>query len=319
VTNTSSLLYGRYQFTLHFESAFVMPPTMTSLLRSVFGMMLRRQVCVFKQLECTACPLLSQCIYPEFFEAEARAATNRLALPYVLAYPLAQQTGDGSMIVEFALTLIEGSISRLPYIVNAFEQAGDAGIRWSSTSHRFQLTRVTDLKTQVELYQSGKWHGGDWQVKPSEITVPLFQSTEHPQAVGLSIKLKTPFRAKSDNRILRKVDIKTILNAAARRLQLFMGGAATDVLNPYRASIDNLSGITENRSDFTWKEIRRYSGRQRTTMALGGLVGNGQYVGNLLPYKPLLEAAKVVHIGKQAAFGFGEFDFEYSHIQGAVL
>jgi hypothetical protein len=311
MTNIACLPYGRYRFTLSFERAFIMPPVMTSLLRSVLGMALRNQVCVFRRLECAECPLLSQCVYPEFFETEAKAGTNRLAVPYILSYPIARQVLNGTMQVEFVLTLIGDAITKLPYLVHAFEQAGLAGIRWSTMTHSFLVSRVTDDCSGNELFNQGVWLGEDWQKVVRRLEIPEIGDSVVSKRVGLTIDLRTPFRAKSDNQIVRRLDAQTLLDAAVRRLQLVIGKEANAVLTPYRIRVNNLADSKETLSSIEWQEFQRYSARQGSTMRLGGLVGKVRYEGDFAAFKPLLEAAKVVHIGKQAAFGFGEFDFQF--------
>jgi CRISPR/Cas system endoribonuclease Cas6 (RAMP superfamily) len=46
-------------------------------------------------------------------------------------------------------------------------------------------------------------------------------------------------------------------------------------------------------------------------MLLGGLVGSATYAGVSGEYLPLLDLAKVLHIGKQTTFGLGLIDFEW--------
>jgi len=42
-------------------------------------------------------------------------------------------------------------------------------------------------------------------------------------------------------------------------------------------------------------------------MKLGGLIGDIVYYGPITPFKPLLEAGELLHVGKGTSFGLGKY------------
>ena len=53
-----------------------------------------------------------------------------------------------------------------------------------------------------------------------------------------------------------------------------------------------------------WK---RYSGRQKARMKMGGFVGEAVYEGDLTEFRRLLLLGQLVHIGKACVFGNGRW------------
>jgi hypothetical protein len=49
-------------------------------------------------------------------------------------------------------------------------------------------------------------------------------------------------------------------------------------------------------------------------MLLGGLVGTTTYSGDIAGYVPLVQAASKLNIGKQTAFGLGNFSWEWNAV-----
>jgi hypothetical protein len=66
-------------------------------------------------------------------------------------------------------------------------------------------------------------------------------------------------------------------------------------------------GVAVTSSTLQWRDWKRYSSRQQTSMKLGGLVGTVTYAGDLTPFLPLLLAGEVLHAGKATAFGLGKY------------
>ena len=97
----------------------------------------------------------------------------------------------------------------------------------------------------------------------------------------------------------------------ARLLELaYFHVPGADIDWNFRDLLDHASAIRITRSDLTWHDWERYSNRQQTHMIFGGLLGNLDLEGDLLPFAPLLRAAEVLHVGKGATFGLGRISVE---------
>ncbi len=76
------MLYGKYSFTVTFNSDAILPPYKGSTFRGVFGHALKRVTCALKRQSCDDCMLRSKCVYPFVFETVPHEkADRRIAAP----------------------------------------------------------------------------------------------------------------------------------------------------------------------------------------------------------------------------------------------
>jgi hypothetical protein len=82
-------------------------------------------------------------------------------------------------------------------------------------------------------------------------------------------------------------------------------GASTEHIN-FPALVAATAAV-EISHTLVWHDIGRYSGRQQQHIPLGGLIGALQLHGELAPFAPYLHLGQWLHIGKEAAFGLGQY------------
>jgi hypothetical protein len=61
-------------------------------------------------------------------------------------------------------------------------------------------------------------------------------------------------------------------------------------------------------SNLSFHEWRRHSTHQDQDIELGGLQGYLRLIGNLEPWRPWLDTARILGVGKNAAFGLGHLE-----------
>ncbi len=61
------------------------------------------------------------------------------------------------------------------------------------------------------------------------------------------------------------------------------------------------------RDDVHWKDLPRYSGRQKQWMKFGGLLGSVTYEGDLEPFLSCLAVGEWIHVGGKTSFGLGKY------------
>ncbi len=150
------ILYGKVSFLLDFEKpiSWNTLPTFilrswntlpTFILRSLLGTQLKRICCVQRQLSCEKCNISQSCAYAVLFESPIPKDTkvlpgrNRGAHPFVLTHGKVINSGKQ---YEFTITLIGFALQFFPFVVLAFQRAGDEGI--FSDQIMFSIAQITD-------------------------------------------------------------------------------------------------------------------------------------------------------------------------------
>jgi hypothetical protein len=128
----------------------------------------------------------------------------------------------------------------------------------------------------------------------------------------LSLCLLTPLRLKFANQLQAELPFHLLVRALLRRVSsLFATFGDGEPQLDYRGLVARAQEIQAASSRLHWHDWKRYSNRQEQSMLMGGMSGDISYRGELGDYLPLLELGKILHLGKQSAFGLGQIDFDF--------
>jgi hypothetical protein len=145
-----------------------------------------------------------------------------------------------------------------------------------------------------------------------ELQSPALQPLP-PFAFGEAVRLRfaTPLRLQKQSNIQgRAMSARDLLMALARRYWLlaeFHQGAIPSIDFKQLGAQAEAVGL---QSQLQWRDWRRYSSRQQQEMVLGGVVGSVDLRGELGPFAGLLAAGQWLHLGKNTAFGLGQYVLE---------
>jgi hypothetical protein len=288
-----------------------------STFRGAFGGALKRAVCVARQQECPTCLLGSRCIYAQTFESGSRATENisnkaSPPVPYLIEPPLDTRTrySTGSPF-NFSLLLFGDANQALPYFVYAFEIMGESGIGKKLQGQRGRFTLNSVKRTGEVIYDAASK-----KLKtPAPLDVTIDPATDYPDCSSIRFNLLTPLRLKQNNTLSSELPFHVLVRAMLRRISsLFEHFGDGEPSLDYRGLVALAQEITIESSSLRWHDWERYSNRQEQSMMMGGLIGSATYRGKLTPYLPLLDLARVLHIGKQSSFGLGLFDYEKTNV-----
>ena len=302
-----AVLRGLYRFDCRFETDAVLPAFKGSVLRGAFGRALRQSVCTAPKAPCIKCPENKTCLYPAVFDRSAvqRPSYDRRSppAPYVLQPPdSVQRSFSAGETFEFGLLLFGEANRSLAYLIYALERAGAAGIgaEGGGARGRFRIESVCGAGQTV-------FSGGNKRFDPA----PLSATPElHADANGcrqMTVILKTPLRLKQANHLNDRLPFHVLMSAALRRiadLHNHFGSGEPDL--DYAGLVRKARSVETAQDHLRWSERKRYSGRQKTEMLFGGLVGEVVYAGDLGPFLPVLAYGAELHLGKQTTFGLGK-------------
>lgn len=284
--------FQRYKFLVEFEREinFITPPSF--IMRSVIGKELRYISCVLKSRKCFECPLKGKCAYSIIFEVpidkdnQYLSGRSHASPPFVLNIDYDKR--DNVRFLTIDITLIGAAYEYAPYFIMAVIGGGERGLFKERVKYKL-------IKTMC--------NGAEINPEAPAITEPYFyelngsfHNTKH-----ITIKFLSPFRYKKGGKYTYDIDFTDVMTAAVRRLNILSGMYGDGEQITY-----NQKDIKDIRKNLYWKEESRYSARQKTSMLLGGVMGEMCVSGDIdLVMISLLRGAQMFNIGKNASFGLG--------------
>ncbi len=304
---------GQYRFLIDFPGGADLPAYKGSLFRGAFGRAFKKTVCAVRKQPCESCLVRRRCLYVEVFESGLDGSGRSLPLstpPYVLEPPLTEQrhfhAGEG---VEVGLTLFGEVNDALAFFVYAFEAMGRLGLGSGIPGKGARFTVAGVRAHGREIYDPGN-QTLDMDGAVRELPGPSMGDS----APGrMKCIWNTPLRVKSRNELLVNLPFKELVRAMVRRAQTLCSSFDNA---PPSLDVSELLKHAESvvlvEDRLRWKDLRRYSSRQRQAMIFGGLVGEAVYAGDIGIFLPLLEFCALAHVGKQTTFGLGHFDYQWA-------
>lgn len=299
---------ARYRFEWRATSTMRMPDYAGSMLRGAFGHALRQLACMTKQKECDGCPLIASCPYPAIFALVPPAAHSlqkfsQIPVPYIIEPPEwgASQLAEGELF-SFHIVLVGRAMKELPLIILAWRRALARGV--GPGDGTAELVRVLHCghAQETAIYSP---ESGAIDPHPQEIDVsPAGAAPER-----VSLQFSTPLRLQRNGNALapHKLDARTLLMALVRRTSLLSEFHSDRPLVSDFSFLLQACSAVHDEKHLVWRDWTRYSSRQQQKMALGGVVGQWQLDGNLTPFLPFLHLGQWLHVGKEAAFGLGQY------------
>jgi len=308
---------GIYSFACRFETEAFLPAFKGSTIRGGLGHALKRITCALRRQDCLACLLSKTCAYAVLYETEqgqAPAVSGRTSSvvrkphPYVLVPPDDQKRHyRPDELLSFEILLFGPAIQYLPHVVCAVAEMGKTGLGKGArdgSEGRFRLEAVYQDNTRIY----------DGVSLAAMLPPAVIQLDPAPvlQVDRLSIYCLTPLRLKYTNHLQTSLPFHLLIRAALRRISALESsyGEGEPVLD-YRGLAARAADVVIENADCRWKDIERYSARQKTAMLMGGILGTITYQGkNLAEFLPLLRYCERVHLGKQTSFGLGRITVE---------
>jgi len=247
-----------------------------SQLRGALGYALKKVTCINPSYTCEGCFAASNCLYYEFYEE--KNTFHRYRFDYEL----------GIDYYNFDFYLYDTATAKLPYLVSAFHmlltQIG-LGVE-KKTFKNFDM-----FINDENCFKDGKL------TLPKDFTKKLFIDNFCP---NISLRFATPLRIKKENRFLRSDEIamNDIINSIYQRQMKLLSREYKKFPYPIIGEI--------TKKELQYKELTRQSNRQKTTMNMGGLMGEIVIQGLNKECYEVLKVGELIGVGKQTVFGLGK-------------
>lgn len=289
-----------------------LPAYQGGTLRGSFGHALKGISCAMPGRPCESCLLKSTCVYSYAFETPPPSDSRMLRKYPYAPHPFVldcQTTGEGTYepgeTFSFGLTLVGRAAEYLPYFVYAVMRMGETGVGRGRGSYRVERVVALDgggRKGPVVYENEVLEPPGDllrWD-DALRLAEPL-------PSDRLALRFLTPLRVKYQGSLCDDPQFHVVVRNLLRRLSslsYFHCGERLDL--PFADLIRGAEGVRMVEGRVRWHDWTRYSGRQKGTMKMGGVLGEAVYEGDLEPFLPLLAAGSWVHVGKGTSFGLGK-------------
>lgn len=275
-------------------------------LRGAFGFAFKDLVCQSDQGDCGRCPLSPACPYTTIFEG--RAIDGRSILrkyPFVPQPFVLRVAAPGSWVgepdeVRFSVRLFGGAGRWTPEVIESVRAMGRAGLGPGRV--RCELLEVSDGRGAI-------WTPREDQFLPPRAASAIERAS--PRDGRVRLRFHTPVHLDDETAGGRRpLSPLEVILAGRRRwflLTSLYGTPRETSAGAGRVEADEFRVLGEDLQ--AWR-IDRYSGRQKRTMPLWGVVGSMLVEGPWSKAGEWMQAIESVHLGKHVTFGFGRLSWE---------
>lgn len=251
-----------------------------SQLRGAFGYALKKVTCINPIYKCENCFSATNCTYYQFFEKKNSFHSYRFDFEL------------GTDLYDFNLYLFEEATGALPYIVSS--------LHMMLTKKGLGKERRTYKDFNLYINDSDCLINGE--IKLPKKYIQTFDIKDYKKNITLT--LVTPLRIKKHNRFVRdeNIELEDIINSIYQRQMQIIGKGHKKFPYPIEADIVE--------KDLHYKELTRMSNRQKTTMNLGGIMGEIKINGLSRECYNILKVGELIGVGKSTVFGLGKIKME---------
>lgn len=258
-----------------------------SAIRGAFGAELINNFCIDRQMKCEKCSdIFSDCSARILLKSSSSTESKMGINPYII-YCQENCYKDGT--ITFELTLFAEGI----HVVRDVLKVLARGLRIGRRRTLFKLTRITDMRTLVTIFDGVLW------VKP-----PLhnFIFRESPTD-SVTVNFISPFISKQN-----KADFDYLIRAILRRASAILKQSGIEFNWDFKKIAQGAQSIKQDSNIIKIVNVSRYSNRSNSHMNLLGIAGRAIYTGNINGYLRLIEFAEIFHVGKLCVMGLGKIE-----------
>lgn len=304
-------------FNLRCLDGISLPRFAPATIRGAFGTRLKQAACTQMRQGgiCKTCMLKNVCIYSYIFENYFQTEGKNMDMaepphPYLLMAQFNQTpvTYPKGSSIQWQMNLFGNRIPEvLPYIVLTAERMGQAGLgRDRGKFHIDSIIGINNDDATIIYHHS---------TKNLKMPLPVMNCdiSNNPNAVAEKIRIGflTPLRLQRKGEFVEDISFDDIVVNILRRYSLLVKyyQPNSPEVKIDKQSLEKAAKIKTIESNLTWQSYSRYSARQKRHMVFGGLVGETVVAGDLGQYIPLLNIGRLINIGKNTSFGFGNYDY----------
>lgn len=231
-------------------------------------------------------------------------AKQDIVNPYMIEPPRPRAIYHPGDELCFKLVLFGNAIRYSKDVVTTLAQVDSFGI--GAERKTFELTDIMHAEQWVPL-----WERGQLQLDSiHSANISTHAARDH--ATWCSVHLLTPVRIRRGGVLVQNINFPTIIRGITRRIHTLTEryGGHFD-MNAASEVIQLAGEVKELSSGLYLNQMHRYSNRKSESVDWSGMLGALTFEGELSPFTPWLNAARILHIGRNSTFGCGQIDVIY--------
>ena len=251
-----------------------------SQIRGAFGYSLKKVTCINPISDCEDCFAVSNCLYHQFYEEKNTYHKYRLDFELAKNY------------YDFNIYIFDEVCEKTPYIVSA--------LYMMLTQNGLGKDRVKYSSFDMLINDKSCMQNGKIVLPKNYIKKFVIERI----STNVKLKLITPLRIKKDNRFLRndEIELNSLINSIYQRQMKILG-------RDYKKFPYEITGEVINKN-LHFKDLTRISNRQKTTMNMGGVIGEIELKNLSKECFQVLKLGELLGVGKQTVFGLGKIEME---------
>lgn len=310
---------AKYQFILQATTKIVLPPFAGSSLRTAFSEIFQKNTCTQPNSSvCTHCENRNDCTYFQMFENSGEFGALQLnrfktpPKPFIFEPPMNFKSQIYERKQEFGcnLLLIGRAIPEFPQFVTAFKQMGERGfgVRQGTFFLKEVIGQHLLSNSSQRVYSDATGLTGETDFTFQLNDLLQTYQLPHSKLNRVHIKFLTPTRIKSSGAFGSPFNFKVFVQTLLTRISNIAYNYCdqTRSLN-FRHLVDLAQPVKVVTENVPRRQEPRFQAQDELEMFLGGYVGEITYAGDLAPFWPWLKVGEIIHVGKNSAFGLGQY------------
>lgn len=231
-------------------------------------------------------------------------AKQDIVNPYMLEPPRPRAIYHPGDELCFKLVLFGNAIRYAKDVVTTLTQVDSFGI--GAERKTFELADIMHAEQWVPLWQRGQLQLDS--IHPANISAHAVRD----HATWCSVHLLTPVRIRRGGVLVQNINFPTIIRGITRRIHTLTEryGGHFDI-NTASEVIQLAGEVKELSTGLYLNQMHRYSNRKSESVDWSGMLGVMTFEGEISPFTPWLNAARILHIGRNSTFGCGQIDVIY--------
>lgn len=302
------------EFTIRPLTTLALQINPASTLRGGIGYILKKMLChqTF-QTQCKTCEFFNECDYPLLYEKMDDLKIGDTFIGY--SRPFVISTGlyhkkplSKDETYSFNIRIFGKHVAYVSYMISSIIELGTIGLGNSQQFSVVSIFSKNELGLKKTIYHEEK----GFISEPNILTAEKIRQviTPYLDEKRTEIRFLTPVKIKWNGEFQSQIPFPILIQNIMRRAQSILAHHQDIIISKKELEeyIEKAGmNVAVRSSSLTWFDNQRYSGRQKQIVKLSGLVGDIVYEGNLTPYLDLIYLGTFLHMGKQSAFGLGQY------------